>query len=93
MEIVFEIQYHENVVKKDIPRLPKKQKEIIKKIIEEKLQTSPEIFGKPLRRSLNGYRSLRCGDYRIIFRIEKTVVKIFVIQHRSIVYLNHQIVR
>jgi len=43
----------------------------------------PELYGKPLRRSLKGYRKLRVGDYRVIFRIEKHFIKIFVIQHRS----------
>src|SRR3989338_8849364 len=54
--------------------------------IENKLTAKPEVFGKPLRRSLKGYWKLRVGDYRIIYRIEKIKVKIFMIQHRSVVY-------
>ena len=49
-------------------------------------QRQPEIYGKPLRSSLKGYRNLRIGDYRIIFRIEEKAVKVFAILHRSIVY-------
>ena len=82
----FAIQYHEAVVKEDIPKLPKINRERIKKAIEEKLTNYPEQFGKPLRRSLKGYRKLRVGDYRVIFRIEKRIVKILIIQHRTIVY-------
>lgn len=82
----FEILYHEAVLKKDIPALSKTVKERIKAAIEEKLVTAPEKFGKPLRRSLKGYRKLRVGDYRVVFRIEKNTVKIFFIQHRSVVY-------
>lgn len=82
----FEILYHETVIKKDIPKLPKTVKERIKVAIEEKLVTAPEKFGKPLRRSLKGYRKLRVGDYRVVFKIEKNIVNIFFIQHRSIVY-------
>ena len=86
--MIFVIEYHIEVVKHDIPNLPKKVKKRIKKAIEEKLVTSPEVFGKPLRRSLKGYRKLRVGDYRIIFKIQKNKVKIFIIQHRSVVYTN-----
>lgn len=84
----FVIEYHEAVVKHDIPNLPDKIKSRIKQAIEEKLMSSPEVFGKPLRRSLKGYRKLRVSDYRIIFEIKKNKVKIFIIQHRSVVYTN-----
>lgn len=86
MEVKYNVEYHEKVVKEDIPHISKKNKDRIKKAIEEKLQTRPELFGKPLRKSLKNYKSLRVGDYRIIYRLEKKVVKIFIIQHRSIVY-------
>lgn len=85
--MTFEIQYAESV-KKDRPKLPKKIQWQIQKEIERKLITAPEIFGKPLRKSLKGYRKLRVGDYRIIFRIEENVVKIFKIGHRSVIYRN-----
>ena len=82
----FTITYHPDVVKEDIPDLPKKERERIRKAIEQKLTTHPEVFGKPLRRSLKGYRRLRVGDYRVIFRIQGNTVKIFVIGNRSVVY-------
>ena len=83
---MFEIQYQQAVFENDIPKLPKTIKERIKSAIETKLTTQPEVYGKPLRRSLKGYRKLRVGDFRIIFRIEDNKVKIFIIQHRSVVY-------
>jgi mRNA interferase RelE/StbE len=61
-------------------------KKKIHRAILERLTTKPDLYGKPLRRSLKGYRKLRVGDYRVIFRIEKNIVKIFIIQHRSRVY-------
>jgi mRNA interferase RelE/StbE len=85
--MTFEIKYVETA-KIDRPKLPKEIKEQIKRDIEKKLTTAPEIFGKPLRKSLVGYRRLRVGDYRIIFRIEKNIVKIFKIGHRSTIYKN-----
>lgn len=86
MGLIFDIQYHEAVAKEDIPKLSSDWKEKIKSAIENKLSEHPEIFGKPLRKSLKGYRKLRVGDYRVIFRIEEKTIKIFAIQHRSVVY-------
>jgi len=86
MGVIFTVKYHSDVIREDIPKLTASWKRRIRISIEEKLTTSPETFGKPLRRSLKGYRRLRVGDYRIIFRIEKKTIKIFFIQHRSIVY-------
>jgi mRNA interferase RelE/StbE len=86
MGVNFSIQYHETAVKEDIPCLSSEWKRKIRQAIEEKLSNHPEIFGKPLRRSLKGFRKLRIGDYRVIFRIEKKTVKILIIQHRSTVY-------
>jgi mRNA interferase RelE/StbE len=86
MGMRFVLSYHQSVVDEDIPGLPKKERGRIRKAIEEKLTTRPEAFGKPLRRSLKGYRRLRVGEYRVIFRIEEHTVRIFAIKHRSVVY-------
>ena len=83
---MFEIIYHYLAVEDDIPRIDRAWKTEIKRAIEEKLAVKPDMYGKPLRRSLKGYRKLRVGDYRIIYRIENNKVKIFAIQHRSVVY-------
>lgn len=86
MAMSFDIMYHDDVVKEDISKLSLAYKQRIKETIGRKLIDYPEVFGKPLKKSLKGYRSLRVGDYRVIFRIEDNIVKIFVIQHRSVVY-------
>ncbi len=83
---MFEILYHYLVVREDIPRLSKLWREKIRIAIEARLTTKPDLYGKPLRRSLKGYRKLRVGDYRIIFKIDERKVKILIIQHRSAVY-------
>ena len=82
----YEILYVDKVVKNDIPKISGMYKTRIKQAIETKLMTEPDLYGKPLRRSLKGYLKLRVGDYRIIFRIENRKVKIFAIAHRKIVY-------
>lgn len=86
MGLSFDIKYQEIVKKEDIPKLSSEWKNKIKKSIDNKLSTHPDLYGKPLRRSLKNYWKLRVGDYRVIFRIEKKIIKIFLIQHRSVVY-------
>ena len=84
--MMFKILYHHLVVRDDIPRISNMWKKNIRRDIESKLITRPDMYGKPLRRSLKNYRKLRIGDYRVIFKIEIDMVKILVIQHRSAVY-------
>ena len=84
---MFTVIYHHLVVSDDIPKLSNEWKERIRRAIENKLMTYSDLYGKPLRRSLAGYRKLRVGDYRVIFKIEKNTVKVLVIQHRSVVYV------
>lgn len=83
---MYEVIYADEVVKEDLPNILEPWKSEIRHAIEVKLTTRPEIYSKPLRRSLKGYRKLRVGGYRIVLRIEDDKVKIFVIQHRSTVY-------
>lgn len=61
---------------------------MIRKAIEKKLTTDPIAFGKPLRYTLKGFRRLRVGDYRVIYRIveNKVLVIIVDIDHRRVVY-------
>ena len=82
----FSVIYHHLVIKEDIPKLSSETKLRIQSNIENKLMIDPAHYGKPLRKSLKGYRKLRVGNYRVIFRIEETTLKIFIIQHRSVVY-------
>lgn len=83
---MFKLSYHPLVVRDDIPKLSQEWKQKIRSAIEQQLATHPDLYGKPLRRSLKGYRKLRVGDYRVIFKIEQNSVKILIIQHRSVVY-------
>lgn len=86
MGLNFDIFYHSLVKKIDLPKLDTAVKQRIKRAIEQKLMLRPEVFGIPLRYSQEGDRKLRVGDYRILFRIVKTEVHIYLIAHRSIVY-------
>ena len=79
---MYEIEYHPDIPK-DIARFPNSIKNQIKKAIEKKLLSDPLHYGDPLRKSLAGYRKLRVGDYRIIYKIKKNVITILKIGHRK----------
>ena len=82
----YQIFYHPDVKKEDIPYIPSNIKDRIKRAIEERLLKEPLKYGQPLKRSLRGYRKLRVGDYRIIFKVEKDAVIVLKIGHRKEVY-------
>lgn len=82
---MFVITYHKQVVG-DIKNFPKPVKVKVRQMIERKLTEKPEIYGKPLRGSLKGFRSLRIGEHRVIFIIEEDEVFIVMIAHRSRIY-------
>ena len=84
----YTIHYLESVVTEDIPDLPKKMRELIKRAIETRLCIDPAGLGKPLRYSFIGHRRLRVGDYRIVYRIDakKREVTVVLIKHRKDVY-------
>jgi mRNA interferase RelE/StbE len=83
---VYKVLYHERVVSDDIPSLSTSDAKRVRQAIEDKLLHRPETFGRPLRRSLRGYKKLRVGDYRVVFRIDKSVIYILAIRHRSVIY-------
>ncbi len=87
MEIgYYTIIYHEKVAG-DIKDLSQKEREQIKRAIQNKLATKPLLFGEPLRSTMAGYRKLRVGNYRIVYKVlEKKNTLIIIIAHRRHVY-------
>lgn len=82
----YRIFYHPDVKKEDLPAIPSNIRQRIKRAIEERLLNEPLKYGSPLKRSLRGYRKLRIGDYRVIYRIEEDAVVVLKIGHRKDVY-------
>ena len=82
---MYTVNYHSKV-HDDIAGLSSLVKRQIKNAIEEKLVTEPVLFGKPLQFSLKNLRSLRVGNYRVVFQIKKSEVYIVLIAHLSVVY-------
>jgi len=84
--MIYKLRYHPEIKKSDLPKIDVKNRNMIKRAIEERLANQPEMYGKPLQRTLKGYWKLRIGDYRIIFRISGNEIHIFGIIHRKEVY-------
>lgn len=77
--------YHHEILN-DLAGIPVNIKERIRRAIETRLLIDPINYGLPLRKSLQGHRKLRVGNYRVIYRIENKDVIILKIGHRKDVY-------
>jgi len=84
--MAYKLNYHPDVKKSDLPKIDAKNRNMIKRAIEERLTTRPEVYGKPLQRTLKGYWKLRVGDYRVVFKALNSSIFIFGIIHRKEVY-------
>lgn len=80
------IKLNPKVAKLDIPSLSNSVWQEVQKAINKKLSTNPVAFSKPLCHELKTYRSLRVGDYRVIFLIDLGVITIIAIGHRNKIY-------
>lgn len=86
MKVNFEVVYHPDVVRKDLPKLSQDIKQRLQDSIAAKLTSAPAEFGEPLRRTLKGYWKLRVGDYRVVYKITAKCVTILRIGHRREIY-------
>jgi mRNA interferase RelE/StbE len=84
--MAYNLIYHSDVKKIDLPKIDRRNKSKIKKAIEERLVNHPEVFGKPLQRTLKGYWKLRVGDYRVVYKYFENDIIILGIIHRKNVY-------
>jgi len=80
------IKYHPKVKSEDIPRLSSNITVRIENAIRNRLMINPVRYGFYLRGSLRGYRKLRVGDWRIIYRIVYKEIRIIAIGNRKDVY-------
>lgn len=80
------IKYHPKVKSEDIPRLSSNITARIENSIKNRLMVNPIKYGFYLRGTLRGYRKLRVGDWRIIYRIVDKEIRIIAIGNRKDVY-------
>ena len=79
------IKYH-RAVKDDLSSLEVLSKARIKRAIETRLAIDPIKSGEPLKGNLKGFRKLRIGDYRIVYKVIEEKVLILGIRHRKNIY-------
>lgn|GEM_PF-193764 len=82
----YTVHYHKEIPK-DLSLIPVNIQSRIKRAIESRLLIDPSRYGNPLRRSLKGYRKMRVGDYRIIYKIQNNSIFILKIGNRKEVYI------
>lgn len=82
----YTLHYHHAIAEKDLLSIDQKMKKRIEKAIGSRLLIDPLHYGAPLHGSLKGYRKLRVGDYRVIYEIVGTEIRIYTIGHRKDVY-------
>ena len=54
--------------------------------IENRLSSSPELYGKPLSHELKGLRRIRVGDLRVAYQATDRKVVIWAVLHRKKIY-------
>ncbi len=71
-----------------LDRLPPKIATAVVEFVTGTLPTNPERMSKPLRGELEGLRSARRGDYRVLFSLNDTTRVLLVVRiaHRVDVY-------
>ncbi|MCL1838614.1 MAG: type II toxin-antitoxin system RelE/ParE family toxin [Propionibacteriaceae bacterium] len=69
-------------------RIPGSVGAAIWEFVNGPLAAEPFRVGKALRYELEGYRSARRGEYRIVYRVADNVVQIIRVDHRRNVYHN-----
>ncbi|HEY4489154.1 MAG TPA: type II toxin-antitoxin system RelE/ParE family toxin [Candidatus Paceibacterota bacterium] len=73
---------------KEFKRLPKAAKTSIAALLDGPFSQDPysrALPTKKLRTPFPGYR-LRCGEYRILYTIEDTYIKVYSVRHRKDAY-------
>jgi len=82
----YTVVMHPDVADRDLKPLNRDIQLRILNAMESRLSVAPEQYGVPLRRSLKGYRKLRVGDYRVVYRMAGDEVRVFGVGNRNNVY-------
>ena len=77
---MWQVKLHPLVLEEDFKKIsPVEQKHLLKSI-QKKLSLDPEHYGKPLTGDFQGYWRLRVEDYRVIYRVVRNKIVVFVIK-------------
>jgi mRNA interferase RelE/StbE len=75
-----QIKIHRLVLEEDFKKIPPFDQKQILRAIQKKISVTPEAYGKPLHGEFSGYWRLRAGDYRVVYKIVKDEVLVYVIK-------------
>ena len=81
------LRFHPLIFKEDVKRIDRPQQQRLIRTIEKKLTARPDQYGRPLSGTLRGYWKLKVGEYRVVYRIEKQEVTVYVL---TIGFRRHQ---
>ena len=79
------VKYHKTL-KEDFNKLDEFSRSRIRKAIESRLLIDPIKYGQLLKGTLKGFRKLRVGDYRVVYKVVKKEIIILGIRHRREIY-------
>ena len=84
----YQIAFRDEEAKEQFKSLPKNMKKVIGEAMHERLGSDPLAYGKPLRHNLRGYRRMRVGRYRVIYKVDEVQMLVIValVDHRKDVY-------
>jgi mRNA interferase RelE/StbE len=85
VDLSYTVKYHKTL-KEDLNKLDEFSRSRIRKAIESRLLTDPIKYGQLLKGPLKGFRKLRIGDYRVVYKIVKKEIIILGIRHRRDIY-------
>ncbi|MCX5856357.1 MAG: type II toxin-antitoxin system RelE/ParE family toxin [Deltaproteobacteria bacterium] len=75
----WKIIYHHDVTG-DLESLGRAEAARVMRVIDERIrQGEPDKIGKPLHGSLGGYRRLRTGHIRIVYRVNMDMIEVIVV--------------
>ncbi|MFH1825591.1 MAG: type II toxin-antitoxin system RelE/ParE family toxin [Candidatus Firestonebacteria bacterium] len=68
------------VFEEDFKKIDKNDQHLIIRTVTKKLASDPENYGEPLKYGLKGFWKLKVMNYRVIYKIEKEKIKVFVVK-------------
>lgn len=77
---MWQIKIHRLVLEEDFKKIPSFEQKQILRSIQKKISVDPEACGRPLRGEFSGYWRMRVGDYRVVYKISKDEVLVYVIK-------------
>jgi len=77
---MYTVEIDELVFSEDFKRIDATGQKRIMKAVRKKLTEKPSAYGKPLSGEYKGFWKLKVGQYRVVYEIIESQVKVYVIK-------------